>query len=292
MASSNNLRIIIVTGLSGSGKTTTLKALEDVGFYCVDNLPPVLFPQFIELCQSSTWGKITKIGLGMDIREGEFLKQYPEIFKKLFTQGYRPEVIYLEASDEVLIRRFSETRRQHPLGGKGSISERIELERKRLLPLRETASIIIDTSNYTVHDLQKRILTAFQTPNGKSRLAIHLVSFGYRYGIPAEADIVMDVRFIPNPYFIDALRPLSGNDEKIKNFISEKPETQLFLNKFKELLDLLIPLYEREGKSNLTIAVGCTGGHHRSVSVVNLLRTFFDENSYSLTIYHRDVNKV
>ncbi|MCX8012599.1 MAG: RNase adapter RapZ [Desulfobacterota bacterium] len=289
---SNNLQIVIVTGLSGSGKTTTLKALEDLGFYCVDNLPPILFPQFIELCRGAASSKITKIGLGMDIREGEFLNEYPEIFNNLFIQGYRPEVIFLESSDEVLIRRFSETRRQHPLGSKGSISERIKLERERLLPLRETASLIIDTSDYTVHDLQKKILAAFQTPNGKSKLAIHLVSFGYRYGIPAEADLVIDVRFIPNPYFIDVLRPLSGNDEKIKNFISEKPETQLFLKKFKELLSLLIPLYEQEGKSNLTIAIGCTGGHHRSVSVVNLLRSFFDENNYSLTVYHRDIDKV
>jgi len=213
---SKYIRIIIVTGLSGSGKTTVLKALEDLGFYCVDNLPPILFPRFIELCEGFTWEKISKIGLGMDIREGKFLNEYPRIFKELRSHGYTPEVIFLESSDAALVRRFSETRRQHPLDIKGSISDRIKLERDRLSELRETASIIIDTSEYTVHDLQKKIFAAFQVPTNKSRLTIHVVSFGYRFGIPYEADIVMDIRFIPNPYFIDELRPLSGNDEKVK----------------------------------------------------------------------------
>jgi len=287
-----HIRIIIVTGLSGSGKTTVLKALEDLGFYCVDNLPPILFPRFIELCEGFTWEKISKIGLGMDIREGKFLNEYPRIFKELRSHGYAPEVIFLESSDAALVRRFSETRRQHPLDIKGSISDRIKLERDRLSELRETASIIIDTSEYTVHDLQKKIFAAFQVPTNKSRLTIHVVSFGYRFGIPYEADIVIDIRFIPNPYFIDELRPLSGNDEKVKNFVSEKQETKLFLKKFEDLLNFLIPLYEKEGKSNLTIAIGCTGGRHRSVSIVNLLKIFFDENIYSLHIRHRDVDKV
>ena len=286
-----NIRIIIVTGLSGSGKTTVLKALEDLGFYCVDNLPPILFPQFIELCQGFTWEKITKIGLGMDIREGEFLNEYPRIFKELNSQGYNTEVIFLESSDEVLIQRFSETRRQHPLCIEGSIPDMIHLERNRLSTLRQTASLIIDTSDFTVHDLQKKIFSAFQLPSNKSRLSIHLVSFGYRFGIPHEADIVIDVRFIPNPYFIDELRPLSGNDEKIKIFVSAKQETKLFLKKFEEFLSFLLPLYEQEGKANLTIAIGCTGGHHRSVSIVNLLKSFLDETTYSLQVRHRDVDK-
>ena len=288
-----NIRIVIVTGLSGSGKTTVLKVLEDLGFYCVDNLPPILFLQFVELCHGFTWEKITKIGLGMDIREREFLNEYPRVFEELRSHGYTPEVVFLESSDAVLIRRFSETRRNHPLPVEGtSILERIKLERDRLTALREIASIIIDTSGYTVHDLQKKIFAAFQVPTNKSRLTIHLISFGYRFGIPNDADIVIDVRFIPNPYFVDNLRPLTGNDEKIKSFVSEKNETKLFIKKFEELLVFLIPLYEQEGKSNLTIAVGCTGGRHRSVSIVNLLKSFFNENIYFIHVRHRDMDKI
>ena len=287
-----NIRIVIVTGLSGSGKTTVLKVLEDLGFYCVDNLPPILFPRFIELCEGFTWEKIPQIALGMDIREREFLNEYPKIFSQLREQGYNPEVVFLESSDEVLVRRFSETRRLHPIAREGSsILEQIKMERERLAPLRETASLVLDTSQYTVHELQKEIFRAFQMTTAKSRLTIHLVSFGYRFGIPFDADLVVDVRFIPNPYFINELRPLSGNDEKVKAFISEKQETQVFFEKFKSLLDFLIPLYEKEGKSNLTIAVGCTGGRHRSVSIVNLIKVFFNKEVFTIHIRHRDVDK-
>lgn len=287
-----NIRIVIVTGLSGSGKTTVLKVLEDIGFYCVDNLPPVLFPKFIELCDGFTWEKITKIGLGMDIRGREFLKEYPKIFSQLRSEGYEPEIIFLESSEEVLVHRFSETRRQHPLASEGSILDGIKMEKNQLAELKKSAHMVIDTSEYTVHDLQKKVLSDFQPPTPKSRLAIHILSFGYRFGIPYDADIVIDVRFIPNPYFIDSLRPLSGNDEKVSNFVIQKDETKRFLSKFEELLDFLIPLYEKEGKSNLTIAVGCTGGRHRSVSIVNLLKNFFDSSIYSLHVRHRDVDKV
>ncbi|MFH0812606.1 MAG: RNase adapter RapZ [Pseudomonadota bacterium] len=289
---SNEVGIVIVTGLSGSGKTTTLKVLEDCGFYCVDNLPPILFPQFIELCEGFAWEKITRIGLGMDIREREFLKEYPEIFKQLRAKGYEPEVIFLESSDAVLIRRFSETRRQHPLAKEGSIVDGITMERNQLAELKENASLIIDTSDYTVHDLQKQIFSLFKAPTCKSRLTIHIVSFAYRYGLPYDADLVIDVRFLPNPYFIDEFRSLSGNDEKVIHFVLQKQETKTFLNKLEELLAFLIPLYEKEGKSNLTIAVGCTGGRHRSVSIANLLQYFFDKKIYTVHVRHRDVDKV
>ena len=288
-----NIRIVIVTGLSGSGKTTALKALEDIGFYCVDNLPPILFPKFIELCEGFTWEKITKIGLGMDIREREFLREYAKIFSQLRSQGYELEIIFLESSEKVLVRRFSETRRQHPLASEGSLIDGIKKERTQLAELKKNASLIIDTSEYTVHDLQRKIFSVFQIPTNKSRLNIHMVSFGYRFGIPYDADIVIDVRFIPNPYFIDELRPLSGNDEKVKEFILQRGETKDFLNKFEELLHFLIPLYEKEGKSNLTIAVGCTGGRHRSVSIVNVLKELLaDKINYPLHVRHRDVNKI
>ena len=282
-----NIRILIITGLSGSGKTTTLKALEDIGFYCVDNLPPILFPKFIELCGGFTWEKITKISLGMDIREREFLKEYPKIFSQLRAEGYTLEIVFLESSNTALVRRYSETRRQHPLASEGSILDGIKMERNQLAELKKNSQMVIDTSEYTVHDLKKKIFSTFSLPTSKSRLAIHLVSFGYRFGIPYDADIVIDVRFIPNPYFVDSLRPLPGNDEKVRNFIVEKEETRHFLNKFEELLDFLIPLYEKEGKSNLTLAVGCTGGRHRSVALVSLLESFFDRNIYPLHVRHR-----
>jgi UPF0042 nucleotide-binding protein len=190
------------------------------------------------------------------------------------------------------VRRFSETRRQHPLAGEGSVLDGIRMEKNQLAELKRDAHIVIDTSEYTVHDLQKKIFSAFRLPSTKSRLTIHIVSFGYRFGIPFDADIVIDVRFIPNPYFVDSLRSLSGNDEAVRSFIAEKDEAKHFLNKFEELLDFLIPLYEEEGKSNLTLAVGCTGGRHRSVAVVNLLKDFFDESMYSLHVRHRDVDKI
>ncbi|MBN2468336.1 MAG: RNase adapter RapZ [Deltaproteobacteria bacterium] len=289
---SRNLRIVIVTGLSGSGKTTTLKVLEDSSFYCVDNLPPILFPEFIKLCEGFTWRKIEKIGLGMDIRGRDFLKEYPQVVEQLHAEGYNPEIIFLDSTDEILVRRYSETRRQHPLAHEGSILEGIRLEREQLAELRKNAHMVIDTSKYTVHELREYIFAAFHAPTPKSRLAIHIISFGYRYGIPYDADIVIDVRFLPNPFFVDTLRLFSGDDEKVKRFVLEKTETQRFLAKFEDLLHFLIPLYEKEGKSNLTIAIGCTGGRHRSVSIVSYLKDKFDKNVYAIDARHRDVDKV
>jgi UPF0042 nucleotide-binding protein len=288
---SKDIRIVIITGLSGSGKTTALKVLEDSGFYCVDNLPPMLIPTFIELCEGSL-EKITRIGLGMDIRGRELLREYPNTLGELRSRGYKPEIVFLESSDEVLVRRFSETRRQHPLAREGSVFDGIKRERSQLGEFRNNASLVINTSQYTVHDLQKKIFSLFETPTGKSRLTIHITSFAYRYGLPYDADIVIDVRFLPNPYFVEELRALSGNDEKVKDFILQKKETKVFLDKFKKLFDFLIPLYEKEGKSNLTIAVGCTGGRHRSVSVANLLEHFLDKHVYTVNLRHRDVDKI
>lgn len=292
MGEAKKLTIVIITGLSGSGKTTALKVLEDVGFYCVDNLPPVLLPKFIELCEGYTWQKINKIALGMDIRERAFLKEYPHIMEQLRAVGYTPEVIFLESSDEILVRRFSETRRQHPLAEAGSVLEGIRLERERLAELKNTASLVFDTSQYTVHELQRKLFAQFQLRTTKSRLTIHLVSFGYRFGIPYDADVVFDVRFLPNPYFVEHLRPLSGNDEPVKAFLLEKEPMKRFLDKLEDLFAFLLPLYETEGKANLTIAVGCTGGRHRSVSVVNCLAALIDQKVYVLHVRHRDVDKV
>jgi UPF0042 nucleotide-binding protein len=228
----------------------------------------------------------------MDIRERAFLKEYPHIIEQLRSGGYQPEVIFLESSDEVLVRRFSETRRQHPLSEAGSVLDGIKMERELLADLKHTASLIFDTSQYTVHELQRKIFAQFQLGTAKSRLTIHLVSFGYRFGIPYDADVVLDVRFLPNPYFVDHLRPLSGNDEEVRAFLLQKEETTLFLEKLEELLTFLLPLYEKEGKANLTIAVGCTGGRHRSVSVVNCLAGLIDQDVYFLHVRHRDVDKL
>jgi UPF0042 nucleotide-binding protein len=291
MQSDKAIRIVIVTGLSGSGKTTCLKVLEDLGFYCVDNLPPILFSTFVRLCEGFTWEKISRVALGMDIRERKFLQDYPKALDQLKDEGYNPEILFLESSDEVLVRRYSETRRQHPLASEGSLTARISGERELLADLKRDATVIIDTSRYTVHDLRDEIQSAFEIPSGKSRMGIHLVSFGYRYGIPYEADLVMDVRFLPNPYFLEELRLLTGNDEQVRNFVLEKEETVTFLQKFRDLLTFLVPHYEKEGKSNLTIAFGCTGGRHRSVSIVNALRTFFDQKTYRVHTVHRDVEK-
>ncbi|HNU71197.1 MAG TPA: RNase adapter RapZ [Thermodesulfobacteriota bacterium] len=286
-----NVRIVIVTGLSGSGKTTTLKVLEDLGFYCVDNLPPVLFPVFIQLCEGFTWQKISRIAIGMDIREREFLREYPRIFEQLRLEGYEPEILFLESSDEILVRRFSETRRQHPLSDEGSLLDGIRLEREQLSELKKTAAIIIDTSRYTVHNLREEVYATFHQPHDKPRMSVNLISFGFRYGIPYDADLLVDVRFLPNPYFVEELRFLTGNNDKIKTFVLEKEQTAVFLQKFKDLLQFLLPLYEKEGKSNLTIAIGCTGGRHRSVSIVNALREFFFNKTYSLRVLHRDEDK-
>jgi len=286
-----NIRIVIITGLSGSGKTTTLKVLEDIGFYCIDNLPPILLPEFIRLCEGFTWHKIQKIGLGMDIRGGEFLKEYPAILAQLQADGYKPEILFLDSSDEALVRRFSETRRHHPLASEGPIITGITMERERLAELRENAHMVIDTSKYTVHQLKENIFSTFNLPTTRSKLNITITSFGYRYGIPYEADIVMDVRFVSNPFFVDALRALSGKNEKVREFVLGKQETKSFLKKFEKLLTFLIPLYEKEGKSNLTIAIGCTGGRHRSVSIVCRLTDFLDTDIYNVNVLHRDIDK-
>lgn len=291
MQSDKAIRMVIVTGLSGSGKSTCLKVLEDLGFYCVDNLPPVLFPTFVRLCEGFTWEKITRVALGMDIRERKFFNDYPKVFEQLEAEGYHPEILFLESSDEVLVRRYSETRRQHPLDSEGSLSDRIKEEREQLADLKEDATVVIDTSRYTVHNLRDEIQSAFELPSEKSRMGINLISFGYRYGIPYEADLVMDVRFLPNPYFVEELRLLTGNDDGVKNFVLEKEETITFVEKFKDLLTFLVPHYEKEGKSNLTIAFGCTGGRHRSVSLVNSFKDFFDKNTYRVRTFHRDVDK-
>jgi UPF0042 nucleotide-binding protein len=282
------IKITIITGLSGSGKTTAINALEDAGFFCIDNLPVILLPRFLKL-KSKADSEITKLALVMDLREREFLQQYPEIFQGLSDEGYLFEIIFLEASTETLLRRYSQTRRKHPLSEGKSVLEGIEAERDALRDLRDLADLVIDTSNYNVHQLKEIILThALKEVPGK-RMKIYILSFGYKYGIPYDADIVIDVRCLPNPNFVEELKDLNGTSSEVKQFMDRQEETQQFLKKYLDLLLYLIPLYEREGKSSLTIAVGCTAGRHRSVSIAETIFNEVKKTNNAITVTHRDI---
>ncbi len=283
-----NIRIVIITGLSGSGKSTALRALEDIGFFCVDNLPVVLLPKFLEL-QADAASEISKVALVMDLRERSFLEKYTAIFSELKEKGFRIEILFLDASDDILLYRFKETRRAHPLSEKGTIMDGIALERIKLAPLRDMADKVVDTSPYNVHQLKDVTQRYFLSSVAERRLVINLTSFGYRYGLPPDADIVLDVRFLPNPYFVENLKHLSGNDQKVTDFVMGWEESRTFLQELFKLFEFLIPLYEKEGKAYLNIAVGCTGGKHRSVVMLNQLGTFLTDRDYIVNINHRDI---
>lgn len=284
------LRLVIVSGLSGSGKSTAIKALEDLGFFCADNLPIVLLPKFVELCLQ-TGGEISKIALVVDLRERDFFQECPQIFKRLRGEGQDMEILFLEASDAALVRRFQETRRPHPLAGTESLLEGIGLERERLKELRSMAHWIIDTSELTVHQLKKVIRDRFGQRMDKEGMAVTFLSFGFRHGIPYDADLVMDVRFLPNPYFVPALKPFTGEDPAVADYVLRGKEPKAFVDRFEGLLDFLLPLYQREGKAYITIAIGCTGGRHRSVTVAAQLGQAFEKKGYQVKIRHRDVTK-
>jgi len=284
------MRILIITGLSGSGKSTAVRALEDEGFFCLDNLPVTLFPTFIELVDNSK-ERVRDVGLVMDIRGRDFLKGYEKIIQEIGETGHSVEILFLDATDEVLIRRFSETRRRHPALEGGSVSEGIRFEREQLAGLRRIATTLIDTSELNVHQLKELIIARIKGEQGAREMTVHLESFGYRFGIPLEADMVMDVRFLPNPHFIPELKKFSGLDPKVRDFVLEKTDTRIFLEKFQEMMEFLLPGYRREGKSYLTVSIGCTGGRHRSVVVVEALRDFFTRKNVNLRITHRDAEK-
>ena len=283
-----NKKIIINTGLSGSGKSTAIDALEDGGFFCIDNLPVVLLPKFLEF-RAETGSEITKLALVMDLREEEFIQRYPDIFTKLRQEGCLFEILFLEASTEILLRRYSQTRRKHPLSEAKSLLEGIQAERKELKDLREIADLIIDTSNYNVHELKEIILNHVLKAVPAKRMKIYLLSFGFKYGIPADADLVIDVRFLPNPHFVQELRNLDGTSPKVKEFMDRWKETHIFLEKYLDLLNYLIPHYEKEGKSSLTIAVGCTAGTHRSVSIADAIYRELKKTTNLITLTHRDI---
>jgi UPF0042 nucleotide-binding protein len=267
------LRVVVVTGLSGSGKSTAIKAFEDIDYFCVDNLPVVLLPDFLKLRKESS-DDLWHIALGMDIRERSFLESYPRIFSELRQRGTNLEIVFLEASDEDLQRRFSQTRRKHPLAGEGTVLDRIKAERQRLKDLKGMATRVIDTSNLNVHELKRMISRLYTVYPAQDALHVNVLSFGFKYGVPMEADIIMDVRFLPNPFFVKELRDLNGTQE---------PE------KFTELINYLLPRYRDEGKNYLTIAVGCTGGKHRSVVITEQLKEQLAGLGYPVTAGHRDI---
>jgi RNase adapter protein RapZ len=285
-----NLTIIIITGLSGSGKSTAMAAFEDAGFYCVDNMPVALLPKFLELpIESDT--EIAGVVLVMDLREKGFLSKYSAVFKSLKNKGYHFEILFLEADEDVLVQRFSTTRRQHPLSqGKGLI-EGIRAEKQQLQDLRAVSDKIIDTTHYNVHELKSNILGIARKIKKTVSMRIQIVSFGFKYGVPHDADLIIDVRFLVNPYFVSELKYLDGEDAKIKEFILSHKDTQTFLNKYLDLLDYLIPMYEKEGKAYLTLAVGCTGGRHRSVTIARAIFEHIQKAKKQIEIIHRDVTQ-
>ncbi len=282
------VRVIVVTGLSGSGKSTAIKAFEDLDFFCVDNLPVLLLPDFLKLREESS-EDLWHIALGMDIRERSFLESYPKVFAELRRRDTNLEILFLDATDEALQRRFSQTRRKHPLVGTGTVLDRIKAERERLADLKGMATRVIDTSNLNVHELKRMISRLYTVFPQHEALHINVLSFGFKYGVPAEADILMDVRFLPNPYFIKDLRDLDGTQEPVIRFVLQQEQTRLFLEKFTELVNYLLPRYREEGKNYLTIAIGCTGGKHRSVVITEQLKAHLAGSGFPVTAGHRDV---
>jgi UPF0042 nucleotide-binding protein len=282
------LQIVVVTGLSGSGKSTVSRVLEDLGFYCIDNLPIALLPNLFEMA-AGFLPDYAKIALVMDLRDRALLRTFPEVFRHLQQEGLRMEILFLEATDEVLVRRYSQTRRTHPLAEKGRVVEGIRQEREMLIPLRSLATRIIDTSMFNVHQLEGAVRDLFGDRLGTRRMTLTLLSFGYSRGIPQEADLVMDVRFLPNPYFVEELKPLPGTDKQIREFLFGFEQTREFVKKLQDLLEYLLPLYEREGKAYLTIAIGCTGGKHRSVAITEHLVQYFAGRN-TVQGRHRDLS--
>jgi RNase adapter protein RapZ len=282
------LRLIIITGLSGAGKSWAIKCFEDMGYYCVDNLPTTLIPTFAELSTHST-RRIARIALGVDIREREYLAPIVEVLSELRAAGHHTEVLFLEASEEALVRRYHETRRRHPVSS-GSLLDGIREEKKLLANLRELADRVIDTSQTTVHELRQRLIELYGEAASPG-LSVNLLSFGYKFGVPYEADLVFDCRFLPNPFFVDALKAQDGRTPAVRRFVVEQPDGRELIARLRDLLGYLLPHYQREGKAYLTVAVGCTGGRHRSVALVEELRESVEAHGIPVNVTHRDVDR-
>jgi RNase adapter protein RapZ len=281
-------QLVILTGLSGSGKSTVLKAFEDMGFYCVDNLPVELIPIFAEL-HSAGEGDLARAALLVDAREGNQLQKLPALLKHL-GKDHPITLVFIDASDDALLRRYSETRRPHPLGKELSVRESLRHERSLMEPIRKLADVVIDSTHFNVHELRQFITQRFKTPD-KRPMLVSLVSFGYKYGVPSDSDLVFDVRFLPNPHFVPALRRYTGKDPKVRKYIESFPQTGEFLHRIESLLVYLIPHYIHEGKSYLTISIGCTGGKHRSVMPAEQLKNSLEKRGFSSKVTHRDIEK-
>ena len=284
------LDIVVITGMSGSGKNAAMRALEDNSFFCIDNLPVLLIPRFIDLCQGYREG-IERVAFGIDLRGAQFIEGWREVLAETRRAGHRVEVVFLDASDELLLRRFNETRRPHPLQGNGSVQEGIERERAALTGMRDSADRVIDTTSLNVHDLKKVMEDSCVRALGKRQMSIFLMSFGYKYGIPAEADMVLDVRFLPNPFFVSGLEAKSGLAPEVRDFVLSRTETHAFVERMNALLDFTLPNYEREGKSNLTLAFGCTGGKHRSVVLAAEFARLLEGTPWRIQLRHRDIDR-
>lgn len=285
----NDSQVVIITGMSGAGKTVAIQSFEDLGFFCVDNLPPTLLPKFLELMKESG-NKMNKVALVMDLRGREF---FDDLFKALDdlveSSWATPQILFLEADDEALVRRYKETRRKHPLAGTGLPLEGIQNERALLADLKGRAQMIYNTSLMKPRELREKILTEFSS-NKKATFTVNVMSFGFKHGIPIDADLVFDVRFLPNPHYIDRMRPLTGLDSEVSSYVLKWNETHKFLEKVTDLLTFMLPHYKREGKAQLVIAIGCTGGQHRSVALAETIGHHF-EKDYHTRISHRDIQK-
>ncbi|MGH9377373.1 MAG: RNase adapter RapZ [Terriglobia bacterium] len=283
-------QFVLITGLSGSGKGSVLKAFEDLGFYCVDNLPVDLISKFGDLLRQPG-GRIDRAAVVVDIREGEALSQLPAIFQKLAQEHPRPSLVFLEASDDALIRRFEETRRPHPLGRHLAVREGIRLERMLMKPMRQLADVVISTTRMNSHELREAIQQRFGGTEARKSMLVSVMSFGFRFGIPMDADLVFDVRFLPNPNYVASLKEKTGKDRAVQKYMERYPQTREFLRRLSDMLFYLLPHYTREGKSYLTIALGCTGGRHRSVALAEQIASTLDQEGYKTRLLHRDIGR-
>lgn len=286
------MRFVIVTGMSGAGKSTALKMLEDMEYFCVDNLPVPLIDKFVQLIKDSASGEIERVAIGVDIRSGRSLDELKTVLEKISFSGIESEILFLDADDTALVRRYKETRRSHPLAGAGRVDDGIQKERERLQFLKEYADYILDTSKLLTRELKAELEKIFVENRTFKNLMVTVLSFGFKYGIPQDADLVFDVRFLPNPYYLENLRPLSGNDRPVSDYVMGFEAAHVFSDKLEDMIRFLIPNYILEGKTQLVIAVGCTGGKHRSVTLANeLYRRLGENDTYGIRIEHRDIEK-
>lgn len=286
------MKFVILTGMSGAGKSTAIKMMEDIGFYCVDNLPIALLEKFAELSSLQQNAELQKVAVGIDIRNGQALEELRDVLNRIQSAGTSYEILFLDAEDSVLVKRYKETRRNHPLSGGERVDKGIEEERKRLAFLKERADYIIDTSRLLTRELKAELDKIFVQNQDYKSLFITILSFGFKYGIPADSDLVFDVRFLPNPYYVEGLRAKTGNDKEIQDYVLQFKEAHEFMEKLEDMLNFLIPNYITEGKNQLVISIGCTGGKHRSVTLANeLYRKLSGKTEYGLKIEHRDIEK-